>query len=340
MTILKHNEPFVTESGATLPELEIAYSTWGRLNEKRDNVIWVCHAYTANSDVESWWPGMLGDEMVFDTRKYFVVCANILGSCYGTTGPLSINPATSKPWLNDFPVITIRDIVRVLEILRAHLKISMIDTIIGSSIGGFQALEYGILYPDQVKRLILIASNAKQSPWSIAFNESQRLAIEADSTFFGDDINGGQKGLKAARSMALLSYRTPYAYNQTQAEETDDKLTSFRASSYQAYQGDKLVKRFNPWTYYRLTQLSDNHNVGRGRGGVLAALKLVKAYTLCIGITSDILFPVNEQKFLAENIEKGSYAEIDSFYGHDGFLIEAGQVSAAIKKFWEDTSHK
>lgn len=340
MTILKHNEPFVTESGASLPELDIAYSTWGRLNEKRDNVIWVCHAYTANSDVESWWPGMLGDEMVFDTRKYFVVCANILGSCYGTTGPLSINPATSKPWLNDFPVITIRDIVRVLEILRAHLKISMIDTIIGSSIGGFQALEYGILYPDQVKRLILIASNAKQSPWSIAFNESQRLAIEADSTFFGDDINGGQKGLKAARSMALLSYRTPYAYNQTQAEETDDKLTSFRASSYQAYQGDKLVKRFNPWTYYRLTQLSDNHNVGRGRGGVLAALKLVKAYTLCIGITSDILFPVNEQKFLAENIEKGSYAEIDSFYGHDGFLIEAGQVSAAIKKFWEDTSHK
>lgn len=340
MTILKHNEPFVTESGASLPELDIAYSTWGRLNEKRDNVIWVCHAYTANSDVESWWPGMLGDEMVFDTRKYFVVCANILGSCYGTTGPLSINPATSKPWLNDFPVITIRDIVRVLEILRAHLKISMIDTIIGSSIGGFQALEYGILYPDQVKRLILIASNAKQSPWSIAFNESQRLAIEADSTFFGDDINGGQKGLKAARSMALLSYRTPYAYNQTQAEETDDKLTSFRASSYQAYQGDKLVKRFNPWTYYRLTQLSDNHNVGRGRGGVLAALKLVKAYTLCIGITSDILFPINEQKFLAENIEKGSYAEIDSFYGHDGFLIEAGQVSAAIKKFWEDTSHK
>jgi homoserine O-acetyltransferase/O-succinyltransferase len=340
MIILKHKEPFVTESGATLPELEIAYNTWGRLNEKRDNVIWVCHAYTANSDVESWWPGMLGDEMVFDTRNYFVVCANILGSCYGTTGPLSINPATSKPWLNDFPVITIRDIVRVLEILRAHLEISMIDTIIGSSIGGFQALEYGILYPDKVRRLILIASNAKQSPWSIAFNESQRLAIEADSTFFSDDINGGKKGLKAARSMALLSYRTPYAYNQTQSEETDDKLTSFRASSYQAYQGDKLVNRFNPWTYYRLTQLSDNHNVGRGRGGVLKALKLVKAYTLCIGITSDILYPVSEQKFLAENIEKGSYAEIDSFYGHDGFLIEAGQVSAVIKKFWEDTSRK
>jgi len=340
MMILKHNEPFVTESGAILPELEIAYSTWGRLNDKKDNVIWVCHAYTANSDVESWWPGMLGDEMLFDTREYFVVCANILGSCYGTTGPVSINPQTSKPWLNNFPVITIRDIVRVHEILRVLLGISVIDTVIGSSIGGFQALEYGIMYPDQVRRLILIASNAKQSPWSIAFNESQRLAIEADSSFFGDDIDGGKKGLKAARSMALLSYRTPYAYNQTQAEETDDKLTSFRASSYQAYQGDKLVNRFNPWTYYRLTQLSDSHNVGRGRGGVTEALKLIKAYALCIGIKSDLLFPVAEQKFLAENIEKGSYAEIDSFFGHDGFLIEAGQVSSVIKKFWEETSRK
>jgi homoserine O-acetyltransferase/O-succinyltransferase len=338
MKILNHNEPFITETGDTLPSLEIAYTTWGRLNNNRDNVIWVCHAYTANSDVESWWPGMLGDDMVFDTKKYFIVCANILGSCYGTTGPVSINPLTSKPWLNSFPVITIRDIVRVHEILRKHLDIKKIDTCIGSSIGGFQALEYGIMYPDKVKRLILIASNAKQSPWSIAFNESQRLAIEADPTFFGDDPNGGKKGLKAARSMALLSYRTPYAYNQTQAEETDDKLTSFRASSYQAYQGDKLVNRFNPWTYYRLTQLSDNHNVGRGRGGVIKALKIVKAHTLCIGIKSDILFPVPEQKFLAETIEKGSYAEIDSFYGHDGFLIEAGQVSAAIRRFWDETS--
>ena len=123
MKILKHILPFLTESGAALPELEIAYNTWGTLNEKRDNVIWVCHAFTANSDVESWWPGMVGEEMVFDINKYFIVCANILGSCYGTTGPLSKNPGTSKPWLNDFPVITVRDIVKVHEILRLHLGI-------------------------------------------------------------------------------------------------------------------------------------------------------------------------------------------------------------------------
>jgi homoserine O-acetyltransferase/O-succinyltransferase len=338
MNILKHKTPFVTESGATLPELEIAYDTWGKLNDKGDNVIWVCHALTANSDVGAWWPGMVGDDMVFDTKKYFVVCANILGSCYGTTGPLSINAKTSSPWLNDFPLITVRDVVRVHEILRVNLGISVIFTLIGSSIGGYQALEYSIMYPDVVNKLIFIASNAKQSPWGIAFNESQRLAIEADKSFFGNDINGGKNGLKAARSVALLSYRTAYAYNQTQAEETDNKLGSFRASSYQAYQGDKLVNRFNPWTYYRLTQLSDSHNVGRGRGGIVNALKLVKAFTLCVGIRSDILFPVSEQKFVAENVENGSYTEIDSFFGHDGFLIEAGQVSAAIKKFWEDTS--
>jgi homoserine O-acetyltransferase/O-succinyltransferase len=338
MKILKHKEPFLTESGVALPELEIAFDTWGTLNKNGDNVIWVCHALTANSDVESWWPGMVGEEMVFDIKKHFIICANILGSCYGTTGPLSKNPGTSEPWLNDFPVVTVRDIVRVHEILRVHLGISSIHTIIGSSIGGYQALEYCIMYPDVIQRLIFIASNARTSPWAIAFNESQRLAIEADASFFADDIHGGKKGLKAARSIALLSYRTAFAYNETQAEETDEKTGSFRASSYQAYQGEKLVKRFNPWSYYRLTQLSDSHNVGRGRSGVIKALKKVKASTLCIGIRSDLLFPVIEQKFVAENVKKGQYSEIDSFFGHDGFLIEAGQVTAVIRKFWEETS--
>ncbi len=337
MNILKYNQPFVTEIGGTLPALEIAYDTWGKLNEKGDNVIWVCHALTANSNVEEWWPGMVGKDMVFDTNRYFVVCANILGSCYGTTGPLSINPETGRPWLNDFPVVTIRDIVRLHEILRENLGIKRIHTVIGSSIGGYQALEYSIMYPDVVQRLIFIASNAKQTPWAIAFNESQRLSIDADGSFFDNDVNGGKKGMKAARSIALLSYRTAYAYNQTQAEENDEKTGSYRAASYQAYQGDKLVNRFNPWSYYRLTQLSDSHNVGRGRGGVVNALKQVKASTLCVGIKSDILYPVNEQKFVAENVPDGSYSEIDSFFGHDGFLIEAGQVSAVIKKFWRET---
>jgi homoserine O-acetyltransferase len=215
------------------------------------------------------------------------------------------------------------------------LKINKIHSVIGASIGGYQALEYSIMYPEVVDGLVFIAAGAKQSPWAVAFNESQRLAIEADNTFFDNNKSGGIKGLKAARSIALLSYRTPYAYNKTQSEDADEKITSFKASSYQAYQGEKLVKRFNAWSYYRMTQLADSHNVGRHRNGVINALRKVKAKTLCIGIRSDILYPVEEQKYVAENISDGSYAEIDSFFGHDGFLIEVEQVTDLLKKFWE-----
>jgi len=329
-------EPFKTEGGTVFNGLDIAYDTWGSLNETCDNVIWVCHALTANSDVEAWWPGMVGEGLAFDTSKYFIVCANILGSCYGTTGPLSVNPATGNTWKNEFPVITIRDIVNMHEILRKKLGISKIELIIGASIGGYQALEYSIMFPEIIRHMVFIASGAKQTPWAIAFNESQRLAIEADPTFFSGDSEGGNKGLRAARSIALLSYRTSYAYNKTQAEDDEERLGSYRASSYQDYQGDKLVKRFNAWSYYRLTQLSDSHNIGRGRGGVKNALKLVKATTLCIGIRSDILYPVDEQKFVAQNVSNGRYAEIDSFYGHDGFLIETEQVTELIKKHLND----
>ena len=337
METLKHNQPLKTETGAILPALEIAYHTWGKLNSEADNVIWVCHALTANSDVESWWPGMVGTGLLFDPEKYFIVCANVLGSCYGTTGPASVNPDTGIPWLKNFPLITIRDLVNVHEILRKYLNIKHIHTVIGASIGGFQSLEYSIMYPEIVKRLVFVASSTKQSPWAIAFSESQRMAIEADNSFAENHPDGGKKGLKAARSIALLSYRNPAAYNRTQIEQDDEKVSSFKASSYQVYQGEKLVNRFNPFSYYCLTRLSDTHNTGRGRGGTAMALSTIKARTLCIGITSDILFPVVEQKYVAANIPDAEYVEIDSFYGHDGFLIETELVTETVRKFWERT---
>ncbi len=336
MNTLKYNQPFKTETGTVLPALEIAYHTWGTLNSEADNVIWVCHALTANSDVESWWPGMVGKGFLFDPEKYFIVCANVLGSCYGTTGPSSLNPVTGKQWLRDFPLITIRDMVNVHEILREHLNIRHIHSVIGASIGGFQSLEYSIMYPEIVNRLVFVASSTKQSPWAIAFSESQRMAMEADQTFMANDPDGGKKGLKAARSIALLSYRNAAAYDRTQAEDDDEKITSFKAASYQVYQGNKLVNRFNPYSYYTLVQLSDTHNTGRGRGGTARALSTIKAKTLCIGITSDILFPVVEQKYVAENIPGAQYVEIDSFYGHDGFLIESELVTGAVRKFWDN----
>jgi homoserine O-acetyltransferase len=336
METLRYNKPFETESGATLPELEIAYHTWGSLNREGNNVIWVCHALTANSDVESWWPGMVGKGLLFDPEKYFIVCANVLGSCYGTTGPASINRQTGRQWLQDFPAVTIRDLVNAHEILRKHLNIRLIHTIIGASIGGFQSLEYCIMHPELIERLVFIASSARQSPWAIAFSESQRLAMISDHSFVSNDPDGGKDGLKAARSIALLSYRNAAAYNKTQREQDEDKIDSFRASSYQAYQGDKLVKRFNPYSYWSIVQTSDTHNTGRGRGGVANALNSVKAKTLCIGITSDILFPVSEQKYVADNIPGAKYTEIDSFYGHDGFLIENVLVTDVVRRFWEN----
>lgn len=335
METFKYDQQFQTEAGALLPSLEIAYNTWGTLNKRADNVIWVCHALTANSDVASWWPGMVGQDLLFDTGKYFIVCANVLGSCYGTTGPASVNPETGSPWLRDFPLITIRDLVNVHEILRKHLNIKQIHTIIGASIGGFQSLEYSIMYPDIIQRLVFIASSTKQSPWAIAFSESQRMAIEADHSFIMNDPDGGKKGLKAARSIALLSYRNAAAYNSTQAENDNEKLDSFKASSYQSYQGDKLVNRFNPFSYYTLTRLSDTHNSGRGRNGVVNGLALIKAKTICIGITSDILFPTIEQKLVASNVKDAEYVEMDSFYGHDGFLIETETVTGIVRNFWE-----
>ena len=339
MKILKYNQPFKTETGTVLPSLEIAYNTWGKLNHNAGNVVWICHALTAGSDVESWWPGMIGKDLLFDPVKYFIVCANVLGSCYGTTGPASLNPETGKQWLNSFPLITVRDLVNVHEILRKHLGINRIHTIIGASIGGYQALEYSIMFPELIERLVVLASGAKQTPWALAFSESMRLAMQADQTFASGDPDGGKKGLKAARSIALISYRTMNAYNETQNEDDNEKLTGFKAASYQAYQGDKLVKRFNPYSYWCLTCLSDTHNIGRGRISISNALKSIRAKVICVGIKSDILFPTDDQKFITSHINGAEYIEIDSSYGHDGFLIETKIVTDVIRKFWEKTSN-
>ncbi|HLN56808.1 MAG TPA: homoserine O-acetyltransferase [Bacteroidales bacterium] len=339
MKTLKYTQPFTTELGATLPGIEIAYDTWGELNASADNVIWVCHALTANSDVEAWWPGMVGKGLLFDTEKYYIVCANVLGSCYGSTGPASVNPETGRPWLRDFPALTVRDLVKAHEILRKHLQIEKIHSIIGASIGGFQSLEYSIMCPELIERLVFIASSAKQSPWAIGFSQSQRLAMEADPTFDGTP-DGGKKGLRAARAIALLSYRNAAAYNKTQVEDDDARTSSFKAASYQDYQGDKLVSRFNPYSYYCLVNLSDTHNTGRGRGGAARALPGIKAKTLSIGITSDILFPVEEQKFVADHIPGAEYVEIDSFYGHDGFLIESDLITGIVREFWRSGATK
>ncbi|MGL4908381.1 MAG: homoserine O-acetyltransferase MetX [Bacteroidales bacterium] len=328
-----HAQPVALECGAILPHVDIGYHTYGTLNAQKDNVLWICHAFSANSDVTEWWNNMVGEALLFDTSRYFVVCANILGSCYGTTGALSNNPTTQAPYFLDFPQITVRDMVSVHRLLRSHLGIGQIDTIVGGSIGAFQALEWAVSEPKGFKQLIFSAAGAKASPWAIANNEAQRMAIESDPTFWSNTPKGGQAGLAAARAMALIAYRNYETYNTTQAETEEDKLGNFRASSYQRYQGQKLINRFDAYSYYRLTQAIDSFDIGRGRGGTLQALKQVQARTLSIGISSDKLFPPNEQRYVAQHIPHAQYAEVESPFGHDGFLIECAKLSQLIRPF-------
>lgn len=321
------------EKGGQLPGLEVAYHTSGKLNSDASNVIWVCHALTANSNPSEWWEGLFGVDGPYASDDYFVVCVNMLGSPYGTTSPLNINPETGESYFHSFPEFTNRDVVQVFELVRQHLQINKIHTLIGGSLGGQQALEWTIINPEVTDQLILVATNAKHSPWGIAFNESQRLAIQADQTWSENQPEAGKSGLKAARSMALLSYRNQEAYNTTQADDNEDLDRLFRAQTYQQYQGDKLINRFDAYSYYRLTQAMDSHNVGRNRGDVKSALAQVKAETLVVSMEGDLLFPPEEQLFLAKYIPNARWYEVKTKFGHDGFLIETPQLVELFKEF-------
>ncbi|OIN59295.1 homoserine O-acetyltransferase family protein [Arsenicibacter rosenii] len=325
---------FPLEAGGTLPGFRLAYTTYGTFKpDDPKNVIWICHALTGNADPADWWSGLVGPGKFYDPAQHFIICANVIGSCYGSTGPLSINPETGEPFYHDFPTITIRDMVNALDLLRQELGIEKIYKLIGGSLGGQQAVEWAILRPKLVENLILIASNAVFSPWGIAFNESQRMAIEADPTWRERRDDAGVNGMKAARSMALISYRNYDTYGFTQALDNNEQLADYKAASYQRYQGEKIAARFNAFTYRVLTTVMDSHNVGRNRGSILNALAQIKANTLVVGIRSDILFPPSEQQFLARHIPNAVYEEIDSLYGHDGFLIEFKPLAGLIRKW-------
>ncbi len=324
-----HNAPFELESGERLEELCIAYSTYGTMNERGDNVVWVCHALTANSDVQDWWPHTVEEGAILDPANHFVVCANILGSPYGTTAPLHTNPKTGEPYYLEFPSHTIRDVIAAHRILADYLEVGHIDTILGCSVGGFQALEWAVTEPDRFTTLVLVATDAKASPWSVAINETMRMAIEGDSTFGQRRADAGRAGLATARAMALLTYRGPHGYNLTQ-QNPDIRISGHRAQSYQRYQGEKLCRRYDAYSYYSILNSFDTHDIGRGRGGTEEALKLIKADTHVVGITTDILFPPCEMRDLASKISGAKYYEIESLFGHDGFLVEHEQFNRLL----------
>ena len=322
---------FTLETGGSLPGFQLKYTTLGKLNEDRDNVVWICHALTGNSDFTDWWGGLFTSDGPFDPSKFFIICANMPGGCYGSTGPLSTNPQTGTPYYHNFPVLTNRDVVNAFDLLRKELGIRKVHTLIGGSLGGQQVLEWAIHQPDAFENIIPIACNASHSPWGIAFNEAQRMAIEADQTWKENDPRAGSEGLKAARAIGMISYRHYDTFGETQSDKTNEKTDEFRASTYQRYQGDKLTNRFNAFTYWRLSKMMDSHNVGRNRASIEKALHTIRAKALVIGIESDILFPLQEQKFLAQQIPRAVFSVMHSIYGHDGFLVEFDQLKKIIR---------
>ena len=338
VNIFEHPASFTLESGASLPSLRLAYTTYGSLDETQTNVVWIFHALTANSDPAEWWPGLVGEGKLFDPAKYFIICANIPGSCYGSTGPLDSNPLTGAPYYHDFPYFTTRDMIRAFQLLKNALGIRRIHIGVGGSLGGQQLLEWAVEEPELFEYIIPIATNAFHSPWGIAFNASQRFCIENDSTWPQQDPKAGINGMKTARSFALLSYRHYETYLKDQSEQSPEKTQDFKSESYQRYQGEKLAGRFNAFSYYTLSRSMDSHHVGRGRGSAEEALQRIRAKTLTIGITTDTLFPIREQQYLADQIPGAVFKAIHSPYGHDGFLLEYTAIGRLITEWMSGKS--
>ncbi|MCH7410506.1 homoserine O-acetyltransferase [Belliella sp. DSM 111904] len=324
---------FQLESGESLQGFQLAYTTQGHLTPSKDNVVWVIHALTGDAHVNQWWPGLIGEDQFFDPTRHFIVCANLLGSCYGSTNPLSTNPNTGEPFYYDFPHLTTRDMARALDLLRDHLGIGSINTLLGGSLGGQVGLEWAYLLQEKVKNTIILASNAKASPWIIGFNESQRMALAADQTWGRKEKQAGKKGLEAARAIAMLTYRHPDNFAERQADSVE-ALDHFRASSYLNYQGKKLADRFNAFSYWVLTKAMDSHDLGRKRESVANALSQIPSKVLAIGVDKDLLFLKEESQFVANHVNRGTYREIQSTYGHDAFLIEYGQLNYILTSFY------
>ncbi len=324
-------ETFPLEFGATIENPIIAYHTYGTLNEKRDNVILVCHALTANSDVEDWWYGLFGKNDIFDWNKYFIICANNLGSPYGTTSPKHIDPATKEIYGLDFPFFTLRDTANLHLKLLDFFGIKSIKLLIGGSCGGNICQEIAYTWKERIENLVLLCCSAMETPWCVAIHESQRITLRSDPTLALKELTAGQASLKACRSVALPFYRTYLSFKMRQKEMDLDKVKDFRSSSYINYQGDKFVKRFNAQCYYQLLLALDTHNIGRGRESIEAALSAISANTVVIGFDSDLLIPKLEQQFIAKHIPGAEYVEIKSFFGHDAFLIEIDDIRKAIR---------
>ncbi|WP_165217376.1 homoserine O-acetyltransferase [Schaalia sp. ZJ1691] len=339
------------ENGAVLPSVRLAYETWGTLNETRSNAVLVLHALTGDAHVvgpeapgqptPGWWPDIVGPGCAIDTDRYYVVAANVLGGCQGSTGPSSKAP-DGKPWGSRFPLVSTRDQVRAEARLADLLGVDTWSVVIGASLGGHRAIEWAVSYPERVDRLIVVASGAQTTADQAAWCHTQIRAIELDPHWNGGDYyegpQGPTSGLALARQIAHTTYRSPGELNKRFGrlpQRQEDPLHGGRLAveSYLDYHGDKLVRRFDAGSYVTLCRSMLSHDIGRDRGGQQEALRLVTARTLVIAVDSDRLFSPDQVWQMADGIHGAYYREIHSANGHDGFLIESGQTTGFINEF-------
>jgi len=350
--------PLSLDSGATLAAVDIAYETYGALNQEASNAILICHALTMDQYVASthpvtgkngWWTDMVGSGKPIDTDRYFVVCANIIGSCLGSSGPASINPATGKPWGMDFPVLTIADMVRAQAMLLEHLGIDCLHAIIGGSMGGMLAVSWSAIYPERAKSAIIIASAARHSAQNIAFHEVGRQAIMADPRWRGgqyyEDDDPPSSGLAVARMAAHITYLSEEGLTAKfgrRLQDRDDKSfgfdADFQVESYLRHQGISFVDRFDANSYLYITRAMDYFDLAEAHGGVLAnAFADSKTRFCLISFDTDWLYPTSESRTMVHALNaagaEASFVELSSPFGHDSFLLENAEMARIIDGF-------
>ena len=325
---------FDLENGTALPQVRIAYRTWGR---PRPNATLVCHALTGSADADDWWAELFGPGRALDPDQDYIVCANVLGGCYGTTGPTSRGPGDFEPYGASFPSITIRDMVHAQAQLLDRLGVHTLDLVIGGSMGGMQVLEWALLYPERVSAIAPIAAGPTQSAWAIALSEAQRQAIKADANYANGRYplgTGPAAGLAAARSIAMASYRSHHNFGTRFGRDQSDD-GSFQVQRYLRHQGEKLVERFDANTYLVLIDAMDSHDIGRGRGSIGEALAAISQPAFVASITSDGLYPANEVAEMASALPHAQLYEIDAPHGHDAFLIRVAELNEQLVSFIE-----
>lgn len=354
--VFAQNEPFCLEAGGSLQPVSIRYAVYGELNEQRDNAVLVCHALSGSARAADWWPEMFsgpsdgeaakdyGSGSVFDLSRDCVICTNLLGSCYGSTGPTSLNPATGKPFGPDFPLVTIRDVVRAQAHVLDGLGVKRVRMVIGASIGGMQALQWAVDYPGRVEHCIAIGT-APLAAMGLALNHLQRRAIQLDPKFNAGRYAASQQpscGLGLARGIAMCSYKSAELFGERYARKPnrngEDPLQSldhrYDVAGYLDYQGEKFVERFDANSYLVISKLMDNFDLVRGYASEEEALGRITAHISMVGISSDWLFPPSDVRALAERIEQAGaqceYTEFESSHGHDGFLADVDAIASVV----------